>query len=90
MDNHLDEARRLVENLARDLPSSISAAALGVQQKAPYLLLWAREALSWRTEELARCACDLLARNDVAAGVLLTRGVIENAAFIWRLRELLA
>jgi hypothetical protein len=89
MDNHLDEARRLVENLARDLRSSIAAADLGVRPKTPFLLLWAREALSWRTEELARCACDLLARNDVAAGILLTRGVIESAAFIWRLKELL-
>jgi hypothetical protein len=87
--DHLDEARRLVENLARGLRSSIAAGDLGVRPKTPFLLLWAREALSWRTEELARCACDLLAGNNVAAGILLTRGVIESAAFIWRLKELL-
>src|SRR5262249_6831390 len=89
MNNHLNEARRLAKNIARDLPSSISAEALGVRQKAPYLFLWLRGALMWRTEELARCACDLLTKGDVAAGILLTRGVIESAAFLWRLKELL-
>src|SRR5205823_700286 len=57
--------------------------------KAPYLLLWAREALIWRTEELARCACDALEKDDIAAGILLTRAVTESAAFVWRLREIL-
>ncbi len=43
----------------------------------------------WRTEELARCACDMLERDDLAAGILLTRVVIQNAGFVWRLNELL-
>jgi hypothetical protein len=45
--------------------------------------------MSWRTEELARCACDMLERDDIAAGILLTRAVAESAAFVWRLKELL-
>jgi hypothetical protein len=89
MDSDLDEARKRIENIASHLPTSISVASLGVLSKAPYLLLSTREALIWRTEELARCACDMLERNDVAAGILLTRAVIESAAFVWRLKELL-
>ena len=85
----LEEARQRVERIANHLPSSISAASLGVESKAPYLLLWAREALIWRTEELGRCACDALERDDIAAGILLTRAVTESAAFVWRLREIL-
>ena len=79
MDTNLCEARQRVENIRAHLPSSISVAALGVRSKAPYLLLCTREALIWRTEELARCACDVLAKDDVAAGILLTRAVIESA-----------
>jgi hypothetical protein len=89
MNTDLDKARQLVENIRAHLPSSISVAALGVRSKAPYLLLAAREALIWRTEELARCACDMLERDDLAAGILLTRAVTESAAFVCRLKELL-
>jgi hypothetical protein len=85
----LDEARRRVDNFRAHLPSSISVADLGVRSKSPYHLLAAREAMSWRTEELARCACDMLERDDIAAGTLLTRAVAESAAFVWRLNELL-
>jgi hypothetical protein len=89
VDTDLCEARQRVENIRANLPSSISVAALGVRSKAPYLLLCNREALIWRTEELGRCACDVLAKDDVAAGILLTRAVIESTAFIWRLKEIL-
>jgi hypothetical protein len=87
MDNALDEARQRVENIRARLPSSVSFADLGVQSQAPYLLLCIRAGLIWRTEELARCACDVLSKDDVAAGILLTRAVIESAALIWRLKE---
>jgi hypothetical protein len=89
MSTDLDEARRRVENIGLHLPSSISVASLGVRSKAPYFLLSTREALIWRTEELGRCACDMLERDDVAAGILLTRAVTESAALVWRLNELL-
>ena len=85
----LDEVRRRVEKIRERLPLSVSASALGVRSSAPYLLLCLRAALSWRTEELGRCACDVLARDDVAAGILLTRAVIESTAMMWRLKELL-
>src|SRR5215469_18300220 len=89
MNRDLDEARRHLERLQKDRPSSISVIALGMQSKAPYLFLAARAALMWRTEELARCACDMLERDDLAAGLVLTRAVTESAAFVWRLKELL-
>jgi hypothetical protein len=89
MSTALEEARQRVENIGRHLPSSISVASLGVRSKAPYFLLSTREALIWRTEELGRCACDMLDREDVAAGILLTRAVTESAALVWRLKELL-
>src|ERR1700730_3708416 len=85
----LAEARRRVELIGRHLPSSLNVASFGVRSKAPYLLLCAREALIWRTEELARCACDMLEREDLSAGLLLTRAVTESAAFVWRLNQLL-
>jgi hypothetical protein len=89
MESDLDEARQRVENIRAHLPSSISFADLGVRSQAPYLLLCIRAALSWRTEELARCACDALGKDDIAAGILLTRAIIENTALISRLQEML-
>jgi len=67
----------------------VDAAALGVWSKAPFQLLCAREALIWRTEELARTACDALERDDLAVAALLARATVESAAFAWRLTEVL-
>jgi hypothetical protein len=89
MESDLDDALRLVENMRAHLPPSVDIVALGVKAKTPYHLLAAREALIWRTEELARGACEMLERDDLAAGILLTRAVTESAAFVWRLNELL-
>ena len=62
---------------------------MGVKSKAPFQLLCAREALIWRTEELARTACDALERDDFAAAAILTRAVTENAALAWKLMDVL-
>ena len=83
------EARAFADRLAASLPKEVDVAALGVKSTAPYQLLCTREALIWRTEELARNACDALERNDFAAAALLTRGVTENAALTWKLMDLL-
>jgi hypothetical protein len=85
----ISEARAFVDRLGASLPKEVDVAALGVTSKAPFQLLCAREALIWRTEELARNACDALERNDFAAAALLTRGVTESAGLVWKLMELL-
>jgi hypothetical protein len=83
------EVRAFADRLRGYLPSEVDVAALGVKSKAPFQLLCTREALIWRTEELARNACDALERNDFAAAALLTRGVTESAGLVWKLMELL-
>jgi hypothetical protein len=49
-------AKEMTQRLSQSLPESIEIVALGVRSKAPYQLLVVREALIWRTEELARNA----------------------------------
>jgi hypothetical protein len=83
------EARAFANKLRDSLPSSMDVAALGVWSKAPFQLLCAREALIWRTEELARHACDALERDDLAVAAILTRAVTESAALAWKLMEVL-
>ena len=83
------EARECADRLRESLPSSLSVAALGVKSKAPFQLLSTREALIWRTEELARNACDAMDRDDLAVAAILTRAVTESAALAWKLMEVL-
>ena len=87
--NLVAKARAWVNTIRDSLPQSIDIAALGVKSKAPYQLLCTREAVIWRTEELARTACDALERDDFAAAAIMTRAVTENAAMTWSLLELL-
>ncbi|MFB9982402.1 hypothetical protein ACFFNA_22530 [Mesorhizobium kowhaii] len=83
------EAREFATRLGDNLPRRIEAAALGVRSKAPFQLLCAREALIWRSEELARNACNALEREDLSVAALLTRSLTENAALVWKLWEIL-
>ena len=76
----LAEARQFTAALSASLPSKVEIAALGVLSTAPFQLLTIREALIWRTEELARNACDALEKEDFAVTALLTRGITESAA----------
>jgi hypothetical protein len=48
-----------------------------------------REALYWRTEELARNACDAFDREDFTVVALLTRSIAESAAMVFYLLEIL-
>ena len=43
----------------------------------------------WRTEELARSACDALGNEDFTVAALLIRGIAESAAMTWYLLEIL-
>ena len=85
----LQAAKAICENFRASLPNVVDIAALGVWSKAPYKALTIREALIWRTQELGTVACESLMRGDQAAGLLLSRAVIESAALIWRLKCLL-
>jgi hypothetical protein len=66
-------AKEMTRLLSQSLPELIDVAALGVRSKAPYQLLVVREALIWRTEELARNACNALEAEDFAVAAILTR-----------------
>jgi hypothetical protein len=85
----LAEARQLAAGLSASLPDKIEIAALGVRSKAPFQLLTVREALIWRTEELARSACDALEKEDFTVAALLIRSIAESAAMTWYLLEIL-
>jgi hypothetical protein len=85
----LTEARQLAAGLSASLPDKIEIAALGVRSKAPFQLLAVREALIWRTEELARGACDALEKEDFTVAALLIRSIAESAAMTWYLLEIL-
>jgi len=73
--------------LAGSLPESVSVAALGVRQKAPYKALALREALIWRSEEIARGALQMLKQGDFASAIVLSRAVIECTAMMARLAK---
>lgn len=83
------DVRAWVNRIWANLPQSVDVRALGVKSKAPFQLLCTREALIWRTEELARNACDALERNDFATAAILTRAVTENAGLTWLLMDAL-
>jgi hypothetical protein len=85
----LSTAKEMTRQLSQHLPKSIEVAALGVCSKAPYQLLVVREALIWRTEELARNACNSIECDDFAVAAILTRSVMENAALTWKLKDIL-
>lgn len=85
----LIEARRLAAGLSASLPDKIEIAAIGVRSKAPFQLISVREALIWRTEELARNACNALENEDFTVAALLIRSIAESAAMTWYLLEIL-
>jgi hypothetical protein len=85
----LAEARQLTARLSASLPDKVDIAELGVRSKAPFQLLSVREALIWRTEELARGACDAIVKEDFTVAALLVRSIAESAAMTWYLLEIL-
>ncbi len=84
----LAEARERVSLLTQSLPNCVDPLGISVKSKIPYKVIAYREALIWRTEEIARSACDMYQRNDLAAAILLTRAASENGAAMWFLYEL--
>jgi hypothetical protein len=78
------DVRAWVNTLRASLPQSVDVAALGVKSKAPFQLLCTREALIWRTEELARTAPILSKPYEQDAGDDTQVGV---PAFLFPSRE---
>lgn len=86
----ISEIRAQLALISYNLPSVVDPAGISLVAKIPYKVLTFREALLWRTEELARTACEMFERSELASAILLTRGVSENAAILWYLHELVA
>ena len=72
-----------------NLPKVVDPASISLSAKIPFKAIVYRETLIWRTEEFARCACDLYQRKDIGSAIVLTRVVTENAAAIWYLMQLI-
>lgn len=62
------KAEARVSLLAQRLSKIIDPAQISATAKIPYKVITYREALIWRTEELARAACDL---STLIASLLL-------------------
>jgi hypothetical protein len=91
MDNHqnkdelLKEAKELCLLLTTNLPRRVDSAEISLTAKIPFKALHYRAALFWRTEELARIACELFERNELASAMTLTRSCMETSAALWYL-----
>ena len=83
----LDEANSRVDLLANSLPDMVDPANISFSAKIPYKILAYREALIWRTEELARCAVTLYRQENHLSAIILSRCVTESAASAWYLME---
>jgi hypothetical protein len=87
--NLLIEARQRVTLLTQSLPLVADPASVSHVAKTPWKALLFRETLIWRTEELARIACDLYAADQLAAALTLTRACVEGVGACWYLNEVL-
>lgn len=84
----LEEAGAKVQLLTDNLPNIVDPASISLSAKIPFKVICYREAILWRTEELSRCAYDMYRREEIVAGAILTRAVIETAAAVWYLMNL--
>jgi hypothetical protein len=85
----LDEAWARVKILTESLPSIGDPRSISVCAKIPFKVIHFRESLFWRTEEFARCACDLYEKGNIGPAIVLTRAIAENAAAVWYLMEII-
>jgi hypothetical protein len=84
----LAEANRRVAVLTKSLPTVVDPLAVSLKTRVPSKVLLYREALIWRTEELARTACVHYTQAHLAAALTLTRAAVEGAAATWYLKDL--
>ena len=83
----LEEAKGRCATLTECLPSRVDPASISIKAKIPFKAMDYREALYYRTEELARISCELYDRKELASAALLTRACLENVAAMWYLKE---
>jgi hypothetical protein len=88
LDEAFSEAKERVRLVSENLPTVVDA-AFSPRAKIPFNALCFREGLMWRVEELARSALSAFERDDVVAGILLARAVMECAAAASYLRDLM-
>src|SRR5262245_45447127 len=81
----MDECRTRIQTLESNLPKQLDAMAISQMSKLPWKALLFRESLSWRMAELARSALDSFNNNNLVAGIILARAVVETTAALWYL-----
>ncbi|WP_397396266.1 hypothetical protein [Phenylobacterium sp.] len=77
------EARDWLEDVAGTLVTELDVVAVGVRQKAPFLVLCLRVGLLWRVAEMVRSPMSALERGEEASGITSARCVMEAAAMMW-------
>ncbi|WP_411819185.1 hypothetical protein ABFZ85_09430 [Hyphococcus formosus] len=87
LDELLSEIAERVQQMSDNLPPKIEVAAVSTSAKIPFKFICFREALLWRTEELARNALSLIKAQELLGGIVLTRCVSESAAAMWYIME---
>ena len=87
IDNLLKEAKQRCQLLSECLPKRVDPASISYTAKIPWKAIVYREALIWRTEELARTSYEMFTRNELASAVILTRACMESVAAMWYLQE---
>jgi len=86
-DDLLKESVERCRLLSDGLPKRVDPASISYTAKIPFKAMDYREALIWRTEELARTACEMFVRDELASAVTLTRACMETVAAMWYLKE---
>ena len=87
IDDLLKEAEQRCRLLSECLPNRVDPASISYTAKIPWKAMDYREALIWRTEELARTSYEMFTRDELASAVTLTRACMETVAAMWYLQE---
>ena len=83
----LEEAKGRSKLLSECLPSRVDPVPMSPSPGIPFKVMVYREALYYRTEELARMSCEMYERNELATAITLTRACLETVAAMWYLKE---
>lgn len=83
----LAEAKRLTNNIIESLPSKVQIDAFTQKSKLPFKAVSIRELSIHRIAAIANVAVNLLEKEHIVPGVILTRAVVETTAIIFVLCE---